>query len=260
MPDPTATENRTFVDVSIEHGVARVRLNRPERLNAISPEVASELLAALDEAHHRGARVIVLGGAGRAFSSGHDLKEPDHPAGSPEANQHLHTLQHLTRRLMAPHVVSIAAIHGYALGAGAEIALACDIVLADQTAKIAFPEVQAGLSMTGGGSYLLPRIVGLSRAKKLMLLGETLDAATAHDWGLVAEVAQEGDLDNLVARHIDAIMAMPHQGLHLAKKSLLASMDATLEETLVNEIDNATHTLDSEELREARHRHWATKQ
>ncbi len=260
MSLPHAGESRRFVDLTIEQRVARVHLNRPERLNAISPQVASQLLDALNEAHHRGARIIVLAGQGRAFSSGHDLKEPDYPAGSPESDQHLRTLQHLTRRLMAPEVVSIAAVHGWALGAGAEIALACDIVVADTTAKIAFPEVQAGLSMTGGGSYLLPRIVGLSRAKKLMLLGETLDAATAHEWGIVADIAEDGKLEPLVTTYIESILAMPQPGLHLAKKSLLASMDATLEQTLENEIDHATHTLGSDELREARHSHWATKQ
>lgn len=259
MSLPHAGESRRFVEITIEQRVARVQLNRPERLNAISPDVASQLLAALDNAHQSGAKLIVLGGEGRAFSSGHDLKEPDHPAGSPESDRHLETLQNITRRLMAPEVVSIAAVHGYALGAGAEIALACDIVVADTTAKIAFPEVSAGLSMTGGGSYLLPRIVGLARAKKLMLLGETLDAHTAQQWGIVADIAAEGELNLLVDKHVEVLMAMPEQGLLLAKKSLLASLGASLEDTLVSEIHNAKHTLDSDELREARNSHWTAK-
>ena len=259
MSTSLTTGDGTFVDLTVTDGVARVRLNRPERLNAISSGVAADLLQALDAAMSQGAGVIVISGEGRAFSSGHDLKEPDPPAGSPESNLHLEVLQDISRRLMHPGVVSIAAVHGYALGAGAEIALACDIILADATAHIAFPEVAVGLSMTGGGSYLLPRIVGLARAKRLMLLGEPLDAATAHQWGIVTEVVADGQLEGAIDTHVEKIRSMPKRGLELAKMSLMASMDASLEETLVNEISNAKHTLESDELRETRTNRWATK-
>jgi enoyl-CoA hydratase/carnithine racemase len=255
-PSPTT---QRFVTLSFDGGVGRITLARPERLNAISPQVAAQLLEALTEAVGQGARILVLRGEGRAFSSGHDLKEPDPPAGSKESDDHLDTLQHITRVLTSPNLVSVCALHGYALGAGAEIAIACDIVIADTSTKMSFPEVQAGLSMTGGGSYLLPRIVGFARAKRLVLLGETLDAKTAFDWGLVSHLVDPEQLDKEVESVIETFRTVSAQGLAIAKTATMAALGGTLDDALAREIDHAKNTLASDELRQARHSHWDDK-
>jgi len=254
------TDDNTSVQALVSYerndSLARITLNRPERLNALSPALAADLLAALDRALTEQARVVVLAGAGRAFCAGHDLKEPDPLPGSPESEAHLHTLQAITERLVTPSVTSIALIHGYVLGAGAELALACDAIIAGDSAHIAFPEVSVGLSVTGGGSYFLPASVGLHRAKQLMMFGDTLDALTAREWGLVTQVVTDDALAEAGQGMVDRVLALPQESLGLAKSALTAALERGLSETMNLEVENARHTLQSPELRAARESYW----
>ncbi len=259
MTHEKTTHALGFVTYCLSDSVATIGLNRPDRLNAISPALARDLLEGLNRATQEGARVIVLKGEGRAFCAGHDLKEPDPEPGSPESEAHLENLQEITRRLVAPRVTSVAAIHGHVLGAGAELALACDIIIAAHSAEIVFPEVSVGLSVTGGGSYLLPAAVGLTRAKQLMMLGEPLDSERALNWGLVTQVVDEHSLASATETIVQQILALPAPALELSKATLNAASNLGLEKTMALEVENARHTLTSEELRQARSSYWGAR-
>jgi 2-(1,2-epoxy-1,2-dihydrophenyl)acetyl-CoA isomerase len=212
------------VEVEWVGEVARVWLNRPDRLNAVSVALVEDLLAALDQVAGSGAGAVVLGGRGRAFCAGHDLTEPIPPG---DSRARLERLQDVTRRLRALPQPVVAAVHGYAIGAGAEFALGCDLVLAAEDAVFAFPEAGLGLSVTGGASRLLPLLVGPLKAKELVLLGERVDAATAERIGLVNAVVP--DLAGTALAWAGKLAKQP--GAVLAKRALDAhiGLDAALE-------------------------------
>jgi 2-(1,2-epoxy-1,2-dihydrophenyl)acetyl-CoA isomerase len=221
------------VEVRWDGDVARIWLNRPERLNAVAPVLVEDLLTALDRVAGSGAGAVVLGGRGRAFCAGHDLKE----AGAEgDDRRRLERLQDVTRRLRALPQPVIAAVHGYAIGAGAEFALGCDLVLAAEDAVFAFPEAGLGLSVTGAASRLLPLLVGPAKAKELLLLGERIDAATAERIGLVNAVAT--DVDATAMAWARKIAGQP--SATLAKRALDAAID--LEPALELEVSHALLT------------------
>src|SRR5690606_9832861 len=226
MPTP-AVELDTDDGVA---GVAVVRLNRPDRLNAVAPHLVDALLAALDEiAASQDTHAVVLTGAGRAFCAGHDLKEPA-PEGDSRAR--LERLQDVTRRLRGLRQPVIAAVHGYAIGAGAEFALGCDLVVAADDAVFAFPEAGLGLSVTGAASRLLPLLVGPLRAKELMLLGERVDAARAASLGLVNEVVPRPELHHRAIELATTLAAKPPRSVALAKRALDHGIDSALDTVL----------------------------
>ena len=206
------------VETSADGDVAWIWLNRPERLNAVAPALVDDLLRALDEV--AGAKAVVLAGRGRAFCSGHDLKEPA-PQG--DSRPRLERLQDVTRRLRALPQPVIAAVHGYAIGAGAEFALGCDLILAARDAVFAFPETGLGLSVTGAASRLLPLLVGPLKAKELVLLGERVDAARALELGLVNAVV--ADAHAAAADWARRIAERPAGATALAKRALDHGID-----------------------------------
>ena len=231
--------------------VGIVRLNRPERLNAVVPALVGGILAGFDQAEADGVRVLVITGNGRAFCAGYDLKEPEPDDGDSAARARLERLQDVTRRTIAFPGPVIAAVHGYALGAGAEFAFGCDLVVASSDAVFGFPEVEVGLSVTGGISHLLPRIVGLQRAKELILLGERFDAARAHDLGLVAQVTPVGLALAAALELAEHLATRPPAALLLAKRLLDAGVDATVDQALGAEVAAAMTTLHSGENADA---------
>ncbi|MFD4636072.1 enoyl-CoA hydratase/isomerase family protein [Lentzea sp. NPDC058436] len=235
------------VEYECRNGVALVRLNRPERLNAVVPELVEALLGALDQA--REARVVVLAGRGRAFCAGHDLKEPAPVETVEQTRLRLEAIQEVTRRIRRFPGVVIAAVHGYALGAGCEFALGCDLVVADEGAKFGFPEVGVGLSVTGGISALLPKLVGLARAKELLLLGDHVPAHRAAELGLINRVTPAGEHEKVALELADRIAAQPPTAASLAKRVLDLGLDAGLEQALATEVDHAILTSLSGEYR-----------
>ncbi|HVW42569.1 MAG TPA: enoyl-CoA hydratase/isomerase family protein [Amycolatopsis sp.] len=206
------------VETSRDGAVAWIWLNRPERLNAVAPALVDDLLRALDGVVD--ARAVVLAGRGRAFCAGHDLKEPT-PQGDSRAR--LERLQDVTRRLRALPQPVIAAVHGYAIGAGAEFALGCDLVLAAEDAVFAFPETGLGLSVTGAASRLLPLLAGPLKAKELVLLGQRVGAAQALDLGLVNAVVP--DVHATAADWARRIAERPAGATALAKRALDHGID-----------------------------------
>lgn len=182
-----------------DSGVARLTLNRPAALNALSVQLCQEFNAALASLREQKARVIILTGAGRAFSAGGDLREMQQLAALQgrieaffdEPLQALHDCILNLRRFPAP---VIAAVNGPAFGAGCNLALACDLVLAGESAQFNESFVRIGLSTDCGGTFILPRLVGLKRAAELLFTGATVDAASALAMGLVNRVVPDAEL------------------------------------------------------------------
>jgi enoyl-CoA hydratase/carnithine racemase len=195
--------------------VARVTLDRPAQLNAISPELLRDLdaVCAAIEADD-GVRAVALTGAGRVFCAGADLRVVEELAPDPERWATFMDLWHAVfdrvERLPAPVV---AGVHGLALAGGLELTLVCDLVVADEEARLGDQHANFGLVAGGGGSQRLPRLVGARRAKELMLLGGWIGARQALEWGLVNRVAPAGTVET-------ATRALAHE---LAAKSGAAS-------------------------------------
>jgi enoyl-CoA hydratase/carnithine racemase len=234
------------VDFAVEDGIAQIRLNRPDRLNAVAAVLVEDFLAAIDAAARSDARVVVLSGNGRAFCAGHDLKEPT-PDGDSRAR--LDRLQDVTRRLRALPQPVIAAVHGYAIGAGAEFALGCDLILAAEDAVFAFPEVSLGLSVTGAASRLLPMLVGPLKAKELLLLGERFDGKKAAELGMVNAAVPAGDLLKHALEWAATIAKHPAEAATMAKRALDAGIDSSLESALELEVSHALITEQSAAVR-----------
>jgi enoyl-CoA hydratase/carnithine racemase len=230
------------VDYDYADGVARIHLNRPERLNAVTAELTDALIAALDRAAADGARVAVLAGRGRSFCAGHDLKEPVPVETLTQTRQRLERLQEVTRAVRRFPGVAIAAVHGYALGAGCEFALGCDVVVADEGAQFGFPEVSVGLSVTGGISRLLADLVGLRRAKELLLFGERVNATDAAAMGLINRVAPIGQHEEVATELALRLLERPPLAVTLAKRTIDLGTESTLEQALALEVDQAILT------------------
>jgi enoyl-CoA hydratase/carnithine racemase len=235
------------VEYELADSVAWIHLNRPERLNAVVPELTGALVAAFERAGQDRARVIVLAGQGRAFCSGHDLKEKLPPETMLATRLRVEQIQDVTRAIRRFPGPVIAAVHGYALGAGCEFALGCDLVVAAEDAQFGFPEVSVGLSVTGGISRLLPLLVGPVRAKELLLLGERFGAARAQEWGLVNQVTPAGGHEQAAAEIAARLRDRPALALALAKQALDRGADSALEEAMAAEVDFAALTVAPED-------------
>lgn len=244
-----AVRTSDTVALRFTDGVAVVTLNRPERLNAVVPALVDDLLARLAEVAGSDAGAVVLTGAGRAFCAGYDLKEP--PADG-DSRRRIERLQQVTRRIRELPQPVIAAVHGYAIGAGAEFALGCDLVLAAEDAQFGFPEAGLGLSVTGGISRLLPLLVGPLKAKELLLLGERVDAAEAARLGLVNAVVP--DARETALRWARAIAQKPAYAVTLAKRVLDAGIDSALDAALELEVAHALITDTAAEVAESAER------
>jgi 2-(1,2-epoxy-1,2-dihydrophenyl)acetyl-CoA isomerase len=231
------------VDYELDQSIARVYLNRPHRLNAVVPELTAGLVAALQRAGDEGARVVVLAGRGRAFCSGFDLKEPVQQETVIETRRRVDGIQEVTRAIRRFPGPVVAAVHGYALGAGCEFALGCDLVIAAADAQFGFPEVSVGLSVTGGISRLLPLLVGPIRAKELVLLGDRFDATAAREMGLVNRVTAPGEHESAALEVAARLAAQPALALALAKQALDRGADCALEEAMAAETDFAALTV-----------------
>lgn len=235
------------VEYELADSVAWIHLNRPERLNAVVPELTGALVAAFERAGQDRARVIVLAGQGRAFCSGHDLKEKLPPETMLATRLRVEQIQDVTRAIRRFPGPVIAAVHGYALGAGCEFALGCDLVVAAEDAQFGFPEVSVGLSVTGGISRLLPLLVGPVRAKELLLLGERFGAARAQEWGLVNQVTPAGGHEQAAAEIAARLRDRPALALALAKQALDRGADSALGEAMAAEVDFAALTVAPED-------------
>lgn len=211
------------VEIERDGTIAVLRLNRPEVLNAVDQAMWTALLDALRTvAEEASVRVCLLTGNGRGFCSGADLAETAWRGESPNQSRariNGHN-QQVAREMFGLPVPVIACINGYALGGGLEIALAADIRIASRTAKMGFPEAAIGRFVTGGASLLLPRTVGLSRAKRLLYTSEHIDAEHALAIGLVDEVTEPEDLMPRARALAGQIAACVPASVSLMKRTL----------------------------------------
>jgi enoyl-CoA hydratase/carnithine racemase len=221
-----------FVAYEKTESVATITLNRPSRLNALVHQMIREIHAAVNDIEKDDAiRVVVLRGAGRAFCSGDDMRDmvdtlrPLPRQGDADFRpEGYHSLVIALRELRKP---VIACVHGYALGAGFEIALACDFVIAREDARFGAVLITRGMV---GGTYLLPRLVGLSRAAELVLLGETFDAQTARSLGLIYRVVPAETLEEEVAALTRRLADAPTAAIGLAKVAMNRGLTMSLRE------------------------------
>ena len=221
------------IDFKLEGGIARITLNRPDRLNSFTAHMHEELRGALDQAEV--ARVVILTGAGRAFCAGQDLNDravaaDDHPV---DLGVTVETgWNPLIKRLAAMPQPVIARVNGVAAGAGANIALACDIVVAARSAKFIQSFSAIGLIPDSGGSWILPRLVGHARAMGLALTGEPLPAEKAEEWGLIWKCVDDDALDSEVDALAAKLAALPPLGLSAIKSIIRSTWDRTLDQEL----------------------------
>jgi 2-(1,2-epoxy-1,2-dihydrophenyl)acetyl-CoA isomerase len=208
---------------AVEDGIARLTFNRPERLNSFNTQMHGEVRAALATLGAAGARVLVLTGAGRGFCAGQDLgdRAVAPGAGPPDLaasiEQYYKPLVLALRGLPMP---VIAAVNGVAAGAGANIALACDLVIAARSATFVQAFSKLGLVPDSGGTWFLPRLVGTARALGLTLLGEKLPAEQAAAWGLIWRCVEDAELSGVVDGLARALAAAPTRGLARTKEAI----------------------------------------
>jgi 2-(1,2-epoxy-1,2-dihydrophenyl)acetyl-CoA isomerase len=220
------------IAVSNDGGIARITLNRPDRLNSFTKAMHGELREALADLGE--ARVVVLTGAGRGFCAGQDLN--DRAVAPGEAVDLGDTVEEswnpLIRTLAALPQPVIARVNGVAAGAGANIALACDLVIAARSAKFIQSFSALGLIPDSGGSWHMPRLVGQARALGLALTGEPLPAEQAAEWGLIWKAVEDDQLDAEVDAVASKLASLPPLGLAAIKQIIRTSWSRTLDEEL----------------------------
>lgn len=217
-------------------GWVKLTLNRANRLNAFNEELHRALAAALDEAAaDEGCRAVLLTGAGRGFCAGQDLAAV--PAGGDLGDTVEQFYNPLIRRLRALRKPVVCAVNGVAAGAGANIALACDIVLAARSAQFIQAFAKIGLIPDSGGTYVLPRLVGEARARALTLLGEPVKAEQAEAWGLIWKAVDDAALLTEAEALTAHLATQPTVGLALTKALLNQSSTSTLDHQLDLERD-----------------------
>jgi enoyl-CoA hydratase/carnithine racemase len=218
------------LELDIDNGVAVVTLNRPESMNALNVELREAILAtarALDT--NDDVNAVVFTGAGdKAFCAGADLKERGQKSIQELYDHRRHGRPRSVSAVASMVKPTIAAINGYALGGGAELALQCDIIIASDRAKLGFPEVTIGFLPGGGACQRLPRLVGLQKAKELILSGRRIDAREALEIGLVARVVPHEALMSEALGLARSIAVNPRMSVVQAKIALNASQETTL--------------------------------
>ena len=228
------------ITFAVDRAIARLTLNRPDKLNSLNTEMHEEVRAALTELPGSGARVLVLTGAGRGFCAGQDLSDRAVAPGAAAPDLGLSIEQYYKPLVLALHhlpVPVIAAVNGVAAGAGANIALACDLVIAARSANFVQAFCKLGLVPDSGGTWALPRLVGTARALGLTLLGNKLSAEQAAAWGMIWQCVDDADLTPTADAMAEALAAAPTRGLAATKSAIRGSWQRSLAEQLDIERD-----------------------
>ena len=239
------------IDFKLDGGIARITLNRPDRLNSFTARMHEELKDALGAIAD--SRVVILTGAGRGFCAGQDLNDRavssgDHPV---DLGVTVETCWNpLVQKLTSMPQPLIARVNGVAAGAGANIALACDIVVAARSAKFIQSFSAIGLIPDSGGTWVLPRLVGQARALGLALTGEPLSAEKAEEWGLIWKCVDDDQLDSEVDGLAARLASLPPLGLAEIKKMIRSTWSRTLAEELTEERNQMRRLGFTEDYRE----------
>lgn len=222
--------------LEIQNNLAIIKLNRPKVYNSFNREMAFAMQSALDQCSANSEiRAILITGEGKAFSAGQDLAEVTDPNGPTMQNilgEHYNPIIERIRSIEKPIV---AAINGVAAGAGANIALACDVVIAASSASFIQAFSKIGLIPDSGGTFFLPRLIGFQKASALMMLGEKVSASDAEKIGMIYKVVDDESLIEESMRIAVTLSQMPTRGLALTKKALNQSFTKSLTEQLATE-------------------------
>jgi 2-(1,2-epoxy-1,2-dihydrophenyl)acetyl-CoA isomerase len=244
----------TSVLVSVDAGVQAITLNRPEKLNAFNAEMHERLRAALEQAAgDEAVRAVLITGSGRGFCTGQDLSERDVSPGAPPIDLSVSLGAYynpLVRRLRALPKPIVCAVNGVAAGAGANLALACDLVIAARSASFVQAFSKIGLVPDAGGTHFLPRLVGTARAMGLALLAEKLSAEQAEQWGLIWKVVDDAELSAQSRAMAERLASGPTRGFGHLKRALYASAANSLDAQLDLERDLQRELGLSEDYRE----------
>ena len=235
-------------------GVVTITMNRPERKNAANGTMWSELQVVLeDAATDRDVRALVLTGAGGAFCSGADLSEPADVAGRPGDPYlvQMRALADLALRLHRLPKPTIAKVGGIAAGAGMSLALGCDLVVASKSARFSQIFAKRGLSIDFGASWLLPRLIGLHKAKELAFFADILSAAEAESFGLVNRVVPDDELDAFVDDWARRLAEGPTLALSMTKSLLNNSLGVSMDQALEDEARAQAINFGTRDTREA---------
>jgi enoyl-CoA hydratase len=236
--------NFEFLIVEIEDAISTITINRPDKLNALNEKVKLELLEALDGLEdNSNVKIIILAGSGeKSFIAGDDIQEFE------KRNKEDFTLlQKLTLKIENLKKIVIASINGYTLGGGLEIVLACDFRVASKNSKFGLPEIELGLIPGAGGTQRLPRVVGISRAKKMILLGKPIDSQTAYEYGLIDILVETGDLEKVSRELAITLCEKSSIALELGKKAINYSVDHDIKSGLNKELDFVWHLKNTSE-------------
>ncbi len=217
-------------------GMATITINRPKALNALNKQTVQEILSRLNDAEaDETVKVIVITGTGdKAFCVGLDLKAVKGISAVNGMNLSL-LGQELTKKIESLRKPVIAAINGYALGGGLELAMSCDLRIASENAKVGQPELNVGLIPGWGGTQRLPRLVGRGIAKELIFTGKMIDAETAKQLGVLNKVVPPDQLKSVVKELAAELMTKPPIGIQLAKQLINSSIETDLTKGLVQE-------------------------
>ncbi|OMH38411.1 2-(1,2-epoxy-1,2-dihydrophenyl)acetyl-CoA isomerase PaaG [Motiliproteus sp. MSK22-1] len=231
----------TTLELKVEDGVALLALNRPDRLNSFNTEMHAELRQVLKAiSKDNNIRCLLLTGRGRGFCAGQDLSDRNVAPGTeaPDLGESIErNYNPLIRALRDLPMPIICAVNGVAAGAGANIALACDIVVAARSANFIQAFSKIGLIPDSGGTWTLPRLVGSSRAKALMLLGEKVSAEQAQDWGMIWQCVDDESLQDQALAMARQLAQQPTKGFVYTRRALHASSTNTLDQQLDLERD-----------------------
>ena len=228
MSDPS----QQTILVTREGDVTTLKLNRADRYNSFNQAMAFELQRTLDQCAKDGTRCIVLTGEGKAFCAGQDLNEVIDPNGPPMQRIVADHFNPIIKRLREIELPVIAAVNGAAAGAGANIALACDIVIAKESSYFMQAFSAIGLIPDSGGTYHLPRLIGWHKASALMMLGDKVPAKEAEALGMIYKVIPDAEWDDAVKQLAQRVASMPTKGLALTKKALNLSLVNSLDDQL----------------------------
>ncbi|MCM3567493.1 enoyl-CoA hydratase/isomerase family protein [Neobacillus mesonae] len=232
---------------SVENNIARITLNRPERLNAFSVEMIDLWIKALEEVRDsEEIRVLIISGNGRGFCSGGDLKSMENGLGF----IHSDGTEDLTSTALArknaiwkkvqrvPLILQeidqpvIAILHGFAIGAGFDMSLACDIRIAAESTRISESYLKAGLVPGDGGAYFLPKLIGVDKALELLWTGNVLTAQEAKELGLVTHVVEDDQLDQFVNQYVEKLANGPQTAIRLTKRAVYQGQEMNLRSAL----------------------------
>lgn len=236
---------------TVEGGIATITFNRPKAMNAMNPETMAELFDAATACKNDGnVKVLILTGAGeKAFVAGADISQMQ--SMKPAEALHFMELGNETLRLIETMAKpSIAAVNGYALGGGAEISMACDVRFASENAVFGQPEVTIGMIPGWGGTQRLPRLIGMGRAKELILSGASIDAKRAYEIGLVNRVCSVDQLQAEVKKFAGKLMNLPGFALKMIKHSVNFGYDLSLDNAIRLETECCAQCFSTDDQKE----------